>query len=285
MKLSIGTCTVRERFGDEKAIEMLKAAGFDACDYSLFGAKNFGNMLEGDYVSYAKHIKSVMVHHGLVCNQSHAPFVFRYENNKIDISDPYYSDIVKSIEFSSIIEAPHVVVHAITVPEDVDFYEYNYNYFKSFEKYCEKYNVRIAIENLFIRDEKRQCYKGKLGNPAELMDFIKKLDSKWFYACLDTGHSALTGTEPEVFISSMDNNTIKALHIHDNNYLSDMHMLPFTGKMNWTKITESLRNIKYDGDLTLESGGFLRGFGDDMFLDALKFSAKVGRTLIKMINQ
>ena len=36
MKLSIETYAIREKVGDEQAIRLLKAAGFDGIDYSFY---------------------------------------------------------------------------------------------------------------------------------------------------------------------------------------------------------------------------------------------------------
>ena len=38
MKLSVDCCVFSQQFGDYKAMEMIKEAGFDAVDYTFFGA-------------------------------------------------------------------------------------------------------------------------------------------------------------------------------------------------------------------------------------------------------
>lgn len=98
-------------------------------------------------------------------------------------------------------------------------------------------------------------------------------------------YNTITGIEPHEFISSMDNNTLKALHIQDNDYEYDRHMLPFVGKINWDKTAESLKKINYDGEITFEIFKYLHGFDDEMMADVLKFAKTVGRYIIKKIEE
>lgn len=67
MITAIETYTLAERFGDKKAIEMIKEAGFEAIDYSFY--TEFG-VLEGDFRKYAREIKEILDENGLVCNQA-----------------------------------------------------------------------------------------------------------------------------------------------------------------------------------------------------------------------
>ena len=75
-----------------------------------------------------------------------------------------------------------------------------------------------------------------------------------------------------------------ALHIHDNNYLRDHHQLPFTGKFDWLKITEALKEIGYQGDFTLETSLYHYNTPDDFVEDALEISARTARYLASKIE-
>ncbi|MBR2127888.1 MAG: hypothetical protein IJ940_03355, partial [Bacteroidales bacterium] len=41
--------------------------------------------------------------------------------------------------------------------------------------------------------------------------------------CVDVGHAAISGPDPEELIRGLDNKTLGCLHIHDNDYLHDQH--------------------------------------------------------------
>ena len=284
MKLSVELYTLAQRFGDFKAVEIAKKAGFDAIDYSYYYDKECDDVLGDGYKEYAKKLREHLDEVGIFCNQAHAPFTFKYGMEK-NISEQKYLWMVHALESASILGATNIVVHSVNVPEGVSFEEYNVQYYKSFIPYCEKFGIHIAVENLFNRDTKRKRITGKLGSPAELNSIVEKINSPWVVACVDIGHAALTGYEPEDFIKGMNPNILKALHVQDNDYIDDRHILPYTGQLNWEAIMSSLKKAGYDGDLTFEIIKYLDRFPDELFSEVLKFSALVGKHLISIYNK
>lgn len=246
------------------------------------------NVFGDDYLNHAYKTKELLDNINLSCNQAHAPLDFNLETDTIDISNENYANIVKSLEIASILGAKNIVVHSVKPIEGESVLETNYRFYKSLEPFCEKFGIHIAIENLFGKpyDEKTKKYLGnRFATPDAMKEILSKLDSKWFVCCIDVGHATITGIEPHEFISSMDNNTLKALHIQDNDYEYDRHMLPFVGKINWDKTAESLKKINYDGEITFEIFKYLHGFDDEMMADVLKFAKTVGRYIIKKIEE
>lgn len=286
MRLSVETYIISKKFGDEKAIEMIKEAGFDCIDYSFYWFKEDlrEKALGKNYMQYARMIKSCLERSGISCNQAHAPFELSFDN-RLDVSDERYAELVRSLEFAAELGAQNIVVHAISVPSDVDYEEYNFRFYKGLEPFCSKFGIRVAIENLFGFDAKRKYHVGKFGTPEALGGIVKRLDSEWFTACVDIGHAAITGTEPEDFIRGMGGELLGALHVHDNDYLYDRHTLPYIGNFDWDKVTSALADIDYKGDLTLEIFNFLRGFDDELIPYVLKLCAETGRHLIRKIEK
>lgn len=281
MKLAVEIYTVAEHYGDKKAVEIIKEAGFDAIDYSYYLAKECEEVLGENYKKYAKELREHLDLVGISCNQAHAPFKFKY-GMAIDTSELKYLNIVRAIESAAILGAKNIIVHSITVPEDVDFEQYNVEYYKSFIPYCEAFNIHVAVENLFARDKKRNRVVGKLGSPQELNSIIKKINSPWIVGCVDIGHASLTGYEPETFISRVDPTVLKCLHVQDNDYLGDCHQPPYFCNLNWDAIMTSLKNIGYDGDLTFEIIKYLNLFPKELLPDALKLAVAIGKHLISI---
>lgn len=270
MKLSVETFVLRDRFNDEKAIEMIKKAGFDCYDYSLYWTNEENEMLGDDYIERAHNLRKISDELGIECNQAHAPFDSSFDIPKI----------ARSIEFASILGAKNIIVHAFKLKpfQSKEFYDANRELYLSLEPYCKKFNICVSVENLFSNDKEKML--PLLSDPIEHSDFVKSLNSPWFNICIDVGHSAITGYKPENVISKLDNSLLKALHIHDNNYLYDLHMLPYTAQLDWNKIMTSLSSIGYDGDLTFELTGYLNSLPNDLLFDSLVFAEKVGRKLI-----
>ena len=56
--------------------------------------------------------------------------------------------------------------------------------------------------------------------------------------------------------------------------------------MNWKEIAEALRDIKYDGTLNFEIGGyFYNRFPDELIPAALDYVASVGKYMIDIIEK
>lgn len=281
MKLSVELYSVAKYFGDYKAVELIKQAGFDAIDHSYYYEKECDEILGENYKEYAQNLRAHLDHVGISCNQAHAPFTFNYGMNT-DLSEPKYLNIVRSLESASILGAKNIIVHSITVPDDVDFEEYNIAYYSSFIPYCEAFNIHVAVENLFKKDAKRNRLIGKIGSPQELNSIVKKINSPWIVACVDVGHAALTGYEPENFISRVDPHILKCLHVQDNDYLGDRHTLPYLANLNWEAIMTSLKKSGYEDDLTFEIVTYLQKFPKELIPEALKFAVVIGKHLISI---
>lgn len=278
MNLAVEAYILMEEFGEERAFAEIKKAGFDAVDYSFYWWSEEKTMLTEDYLKKAEKTCENLRKAGLVCNQAHAPFAFQY-GEEMDLSCRNYLDIVRSMEYASVIGAKHIVVHGIKVPEGADTEEcfaYNCRYYKSLEEYCKKFNIRIAVENLT---------NSAFRTPDKMNRMMEMLDSEWFVTCLDVGHAQLVNYQPEDYINHLTPGILKALHIHDNFGLNDNHLIPYTGILKWDRITEALALTGYSEDFTLEVVGFLGKYHGEALLQALKLCGMVGHELTGMIER
>lgn len=284
MKLAIETYALREKFGDEQALRLIREAGFDGVDYSYYYTPEDSPIVGDGYLVHAGKVRRWLDETGLTCHQAHAPFRFVY-GDTMDESDPHYLEIVRAIEAASVLGAEHIIIHSVRPPAEKDTVDYNLKFFRSFEPYCEKFGIRVAVENLFMRDRKRVCFRGRFATPETLCEIIRLLDSPWFVACIDVGHAALTGIEPEDFIAGMERGVLKALHIQDTDYRDDRHVLPYMADLNWDGIMSALRRIEYDGELTFEVFHFLERVPAGLIPETLRYAAAVGRYLIAKFEE
>lgn len=284
MKLSVESYVLCGKFGDFAGFDAIKNAGFDAVDYSYYWNNECERVLGDGYITYARSLREHLDAIGLECNQAHAPFSLPYTEGFSE-SNQKYLYLVRSLESAAILGAKVIVVHALSVPENVNFEEYNIRFYKSLIPYCEKFGICVAVENLFRFDPKRKHAIGKIGSPDELNRIVHTINSPFIVACIDVGHASLTGFEPEDFISGTDPKIIRALHIQDNDYITDLHVLPYVGQLNWNNIMRALKKSGYNGELTMEIFNFLSRFPDALVSDALVLSVKVGRYLIDLYNK
>lgn len=289
MNLSIETFRLRSRYGDKKAIEMIKTAGFDSIDYSFYWYtdKEENDVLGDNYLEYAKDLRSYLDKIGISCNQAHAPFAI-HTTDEFNTTNEKYLKLTRAIESASILGAKNIIVHSIGEDDDFDI---NLKYFHSLEPFAKKSGIQISVENLFcgavskiLPDTGHICFKGLFGTPEKINLLLDGLSPDTFTLCIDIGHAAITGNQPDKFIKNVHTDRLKALHVQDTDYTDDSHLIPYKGLLDWDKITEALSEVKYNGDLTLEVFGYLEGFDDEAMPDALKQAEITGRKLIEKIK-
>lgn len=286
MKLSIDNGMLLARFGEFESAQMIKAAGFDCVDMTYYLSSLDSSLLNDGYREHAIKLKEHFDSLNLECNQAHAPFAFAY-GNEFTLEDVHYRAIIRSMESASILGSKIIVVHSVGHREGEKILfdrEYNINFYRSLIPYSEKFGIKIAVENLFEYDRIRGCFVGRLGTPEELTSFLMEFNPQYFCACVDTGHASLTGVAPEDFISGLDGDTLKVLHIHDGDYKDDRHTLPYLSEFNWEKIMYALKIIGYDGDLTFEIPKYFNRIPRQLIPEALRFAEKTGRYLISVFE-
>ncbi|MBR5586358.1 MAG: sugar phosphate isomerase/epimerase [Clostridia bacterium] len=286
MLLSIDTISLRQRYNDETALKMIKDAGFDAYDYSMFRANGERDMLDDDYIEKAHKLRAFADEIGLLCRQAHAPFDFTHTDT-FDITNLNYLRIVRSMEVASILGATNIVVHAVKkdLPDNFDFYGFHRKFYRSFIPYCEKIGIKICVENLVGREKITLNKFPVFSDPVKHIEFVKSLESDWFNICVDVGHSELLGYRAHDVIRTMNSEIFKVTHISDNDLTSDLHYLPYEGKLNWDEITSAFAEIGFCGDFSFELEGYLNRQKDEEVFEALKLAEKTGRQLINKIKK
>ncbi|MHC2993907.1 MAG: sugar phosphate isomerase/epimerase [Candidatus Atribacteria bacterium] len=115
-------------------------------------------------------------------------------------------------------------------------------------KFCEQWGIKIALENTL---------PGKTGDSiSEILEIVKKFNSKNLGICLDTGHCNITSSlynhDGVIECLKEIKDYLCHLHIHDNFGKSDDHYLPFEGNINWKEFTRVLKKIEYKGVFMFE---------------------------------
>ena len=284
MKLSTTTLDLEKIFGIKQTIKIIADAGFDCFDYSLHD-KTEGPIYEEGYKDYIKDIKDYADSLGIRCNQSHAPYPTQKHGDE-EYNQKMLPKIIRSMECAALLGAKTIVVHPVHhgITESDNEYEINKEFYSKLIPYCEKFNIKVATENMWHKDPKRGLIVADVcGNCERFVKMIDYIDSPWITACLDLGHTVLGWTEPDELIKSLGKR-LEALHVHDNDYLHDSHTLPCMGKLDWSKITRALAEVGYSGDFTYEADAFMNKFPHDFLPETEKFMCKVGRHLIGMIE-
>ncbi len=285
MLISTQTGVAVGRLGFEQGVLMLKNAGYDCLDLSLFEMiRDDSAYIAGDWRKTVEERKAFCDANGIVFNQSHAPFSFAWADDNIreNIAHPR---VLQSLEISAMMGVKIVVVHPLHwmqyLGHEDEINELNIKYYKSLAPIAKDLGIKIALENMWQREVKRKCIctdvAGFAKDHAALIDAI---DSEYVVACLDVGHCSLVGEEAEDTIRILGHDRLKSVHLHDNDYQGDRHTIPGLGQMNWDNIMKAFDDIKYDGEFTYEADAFLKGFPTDYLPKAVEFMVQTARYLV-----
>ena len=109
---------------------------------------------------------------------------------------------------------------------------------------CEEYpKQQILMENMF--DEA----------PDVLTEFAERMaDCPNFGICLDYGHGALSNISESEWMKSLAP-YMKHMHINDNDLKNDLHAPVGSGRLNWKRFTEEIKQYKMDTTVLVEVTG------------------------------
>jgi sugar phosphate isomerase/epimerase len=282
MIISTQTDSLSRTFGDREAVRILAENGFDAIDYSMFYMtdKNDKRFKEdGNYCDYFRELRAYADKCKIPFNQTHPPFPSYIEGNN-EYNDKIFKLLIEAIRCSAILGAKYAIIHPNHVSEGI--FEKNMEFYKALLPYAKEYNVVICLENMF--GWKDRAFPTACGTSGDFVKYLDYLDSDYFKACLDIGHAGISGQSAAEMIHTLGHDRLKALHVHDNDNIHDMHTLPFTCNIDWNGITKTLTDINYTGEFTFEADNFLNKMPDELKIDASAFMLKVGKYLTGKIN-
>lgn len=206
--------------------------------------------------------------YGLTCIQTHAPYYNLLLSAEVR-EERLETALLRSIEAAKMLGAELCAVHprSVITPNEpretaVDrarSLEENLIAFRPLIEECEKQNVLLGIENLMkYPDAFPYFYSWIAEDHAELID---KLNSDKAMGVWDFGHANLIETDHAARIRTLGKR-IKATHVHNNDGRDDNHYPPFLPpqdayfvrrSVDWNNVLAAMREIGYDGYLTLES--------------------------------
>ncbi|MBR7133130.1 MAG: sugar phosphate isomerase/epimerase [Clostridia bacterium] len=274
------------------AIRITAEAGFDAFDMPFFG-KTMELFSGDDYVEKAKDLRKYADGLGIVCNQAHAPCPSSRPD--LETTKQIYKDIVRSMEVASVLGAKIIAVHPVQhlkyAEHPDELFEMNVKFYKSLIPYCEKFGIRVGCENMWQDNSRTQAItESTCARAWEFCKYLDAVNSEWIVGCLDIGHVSLVNADIPEFIHKMGNKRLRALHIHDTDYVKDLHTMPFLGKIDYHAVCKALGEIGYEGDVTFEADGYENyGYANQFPLELMpaaeKLLCSVGKYLASEIEK
>ena len=283
MKTSTEICSAARKIGEEKAVELIAEAGFDAWDFSMFDMCRYdwgkkilkpnSHPLAGDsYLAFARKLKQIGLDNGIVCNQSHAPFPTACAAIR--------SQYKRAIECTAEAGGQICIIH----PDNNKSAQENAEMYHELLPFAKDCGVKIATENMWNwNDEKDESSFAACSTSEDFVEHIDVVNDDFFVACLDIGHAEMRGSGSGAvnMIHALDHR-LQALHIHDNDKWHDSHQIPFSMDIDFPAVVRALKEINYQGYFTLESDNYLENHTAENIFDGIKDLAASARKLADM---
>lgn len=295
MERSFSTAMLLNRMSYAEMATLAAECGFTALDCSLESMiREDSPFMQENWKDYTQSVLAAFRHAGLTCNQTHAPFSFGRDAflNETIYEERVFPALVRSIEISGMLGAKATVVHPLhyyhNYADKEDVFRRNMKFYRTLLPYAKEYGVKIAVENMWDRDARRKYIThDTCSRKEEFARYVDELDSPYAVACLDIGHVGLAPQEDEAWdcIRHLGRDRLQALHIHDNDYIGDLHGTVYSGKIDWRQVTKALGEIDYQGDFTYEvSSAYFKYMEDEFIPVALRFLGDVAKHLQRQID-
>ena len=161
--------------------------------------------------------------------------------------------------------------------------EQNYRFIRSLVPYAEKFNINVVVENMWQHYDGRINYS-TCADPEEHCAYVDQADSNRIGALLDIGHAALVTGAASKSIRTLGKR-LYALHVHDNDLINDLHVLPFSSKIDFDAVVAALREVDYQGDMTFETDGFFGRIPDELIPAAARYMCQTARCLAAKVSR
>ena len=253
MKIGIGSEAYWNDNDPASGLALMKKHGFECMDYQKFTDTD-GNPLfecsDEEFDALVSKDAAVIAAAGIEVSQTHGPWRYPPRDATEDDRRERFDKMARALRGTRLLGCKYMVLHPLMpfgMGDDGDRDEYmriNTEFFTELCKVAEKEQVVICFENMPMP-------KLPIASPADILDFVKRIDSPYFKVCLDTGHASVLKISAGDAVRETGD-YLKVLHVHDNNGRADQHLLPFSGVTDWQGFSKALKDIGFEGALSLE---------------------------------
>lgn len=212
----------------EELIPMSKEAGFDGF---------FVGQEAADFEDQVGNLRAMADREGLEIETIHSTIPGCYDLwNQGEKGEDYLAVLKNNIDNCKKFSVPVLVVHIQVKEAGVNELALGIRRLETIVAYAKEQGVKIAFENI--------------NEPEFLFAVMEHFQDSHVGFCYDCGHEACH--TPGVEYLPVLGNRLFCTHIHDNDGEGDLHQLPFDGKLDFDRICRQLREVNYQGNITLE---------------------------------
>lgn len=262
MKIGIMSGAYVGRYGLEKGLKKMREHGYEAVDEQIFCNTDVPlfSLSEREFKKTLTERRQEYAAYGIKISQAHGPWRFPIKDFTKEDRAERFEKMAKSVRGCAILGCPHMVIHNIMPYGELDLSaqvvkEINQEFMGRLSELGREYGVVINMENMpFIHQHLATC--------EALLSFVKSMNTEWIRICLDTGHAAVFGHSPADCVRLFGKEYLRTLHVHDNDGKHDYHWNPGMGVVDWEDFGASLREIEFEGSVSLETAAPAETAGD-----------------------
>ena len=253
MKIGIGSDAYWNKNDVAAGLAMMKKHGFECMDYQKFTDTD-GNPLfecsDEEFDALVKQDAEAIAAAGIVVSQTHGPWRYPPKDATPEDRQERFEKMSRALRGTRLLGCKYMVLHPMMPfgPDDEgdrdEFMRINEEFYTELCKVAEREHVVICLENM-------PMLKLPVATPAQILDFVNMINSPYLEVCFDTGHAAVHGISAGDSVR-LTGEHLKVLHVHDNNGRADQHLMPFYGVTDWADFSKALKEIGFDGALSLE---------------------------------
>lgn len=255
MKHKLRVCTgviPRYKSGDVKenirrGFDFQKKMGFEALDFEL---NRYTRLLGEGVLEAAEYALAYSQEIGLPIEICHLPFRTDADGEP---DDHFFSRMYHAIDCAKLLNVTCAAIHPDSSALPVEGYDIRKQHERSIRilapsvEYASKQGVKLAVENmrpLFLEvPTHRYCQTAE--------ELCAVADETGIGVCWDFGHANIAGLKQSEALAYVGKR-LKLIHINDNTGIQDVHLLPWTGTVDWADAMKGLAAIGYDGLFNFE---------------------------------
>lgn len=254
MKIGIESGAYLDRYGFAEGLARMKAHGYEALDYQSFvdTETELFRVSEAEFERILRTQRAAIENAGIEISQTHGPWRWPPQDFTEEDRAERFEKMAKSIRGTAILGCRNFVIHPIMPfgdnqdPEPERLWDMNLAFMSRLVEVGRSCDVVVNFENM-------PMIALSISRPEAILRFVKMVDSPFFKVCLDTGHCAVFGDSPAQAVRLLGKEYLATLHIHDNNGRNDLHWNPYTGVIDWDDFSAALREIGFEGAVSLET--------------------------------
>ncbi|MBQ0110476.1 MAG: sugar phosphate isomerase/epimerase [Oscillospiraceae bacterium] len=242
-----------QRFGAEKAFNLMREAGFEGCDFDYMSQNYYYRNGADAFVKEAAENVALARKAGLTIYQCHGPWQHPIKDYTEEQRAERFEKMSLCLNVCRENGIPIMVIHPIMPFSDGHdgdyevFKQINYDFYSRLLEVAIKCDVKIAYENMPFNHL-------TMSSPEETLAFVNRLNDDHFGFCLDTGHAHCLHFDVAKAVKDAGDKLI-ALHVHDNDgaTANDAHLIPYRGTIDWEAFKSALKESPSDCAVSLET--------------------------------